>query len=405
MEEFSMRKYLLAFLVVMLPLTANIALAGDDDGEKAPKEWTFLIFLNGNNDLDRFGAMDINELEKFGSDKNINVVVQWASLANKDTRRLLVRQDNNPKKVTSPTVQKMPAVDMGDWRKLVEFVEWGVKNYPAKKYFVDIWNHGRGWYLKSNQHGPTRDISFDDNTGNAITTLQLGQAMEEIAKLIGHKLDIYGSDACLMGMAEIAEEMADNVEVFIGSEELEPGEGWPYDGLMKRWVVNPSASAAEVSKYLVEEYFASYSGGTQGTQSVTLSAYDLSKMDVFKKALSDFSGKILKLEAPDRQKIMDSFRSAQMFTFDDYRDVIDFLNIAEKAGIYGLKAPDFSSVRDAAQDMIIINKASDDYSRAFGLAMWMPSSASDYGANLEKYTQLKFDRATRWGDALKFLLQ
>ena len=46
----------------------------------AEKEWTYLVFMNGNNNLDSYGAMDINELESIGSTDKINVVVQWASL-------------------------------------------------------------------------------------------------------------------------------------------------------------------------------------------------------------------------------------------------------------------------------------------------------------------------------------
>ena len=37
-----------------LPANANVAM----------KEWTFLTFLNGNNNLDSYGAYNINEMEK-----------------------------------------------------------------------------------------------------------------------------------------------------------------------------------------------------------------------------------------------------------------------------------------------------------------------------------------------------
>src|SRR5207249_497818 len=97
--------------------------------------------------------------------------------------------------------------------------------------------------------------------GNHITTLQLGQAIQEVSKAIGHKLDVYGSDACLMSMVEVAGEMSKSVDTFVGSEEVEPGEGWPYVTLLKRWSANPKSTPAQVGKILAEEYVKAYSTG------------------------------------------------------------------------------------------------------------------------------------------------
>jgi len=77
-----------------------------------------------------------------------------------------------------------------------------------------------------------------------ITTKQLGQALKESAAIIGHPVDVYGSDACLMAMAEVAHEMADSVNVYVGSQEVEPGAGWPYGDFLKLWTAKPTATAA-----------------------------------------------------------------------------------------------------------------------------------------------------------------
>ncbi len=275
-----MRKYQVLFAAFVLVFTVPLFLQSPAKAEEGNgvKDWTFLVFLNGKNSLDSFGALDINEMEKVGSTDKINVLVQWASTSNHKTQRLYVQKDNDPNRVTSPVVQDMGSVDMGDWRSLVEFVQWGVANYPAKHYFIDVWDHGSGWHLNSGGFSP-RDISWDDDTGHFMTTKQLGQALAEAAKAIGHKVDLYGSDACLMGMAEVAGEMSNSVEFSVGSEETEPGEGWPYDGLLSRWSALPTASASDVAKILTTEYVKSYQGGSQGKSEVTFSAFDLSKLN------------------------------------------------------------------------------------------------------------------------------
>src|SRR4051812_33685323 len=79
----------------------------------AEKEWTFLLFLNGNNNLDSFGKLNINQMEKVGSSDQVNLVVQWASKANHGTKRLYVQKDDNASQVTSPIVQDMGQIDMG----------------------------------------------------------------------------------------------------------------------------------------------------------------------------------------------------------------------------------------------------------------------------------------------------
>ena len=173
--------------------------------DAAQKEWTVLVFLNGNNNLDSFGAVNINQMEKVGSTPDINIVVQWASYASDRTKRLYIQKGNGTSAVTSPVVEDFPRVDMGDVKTLNDFIAWGIQKYPAKHYFIDVWDHGGGWH-----RGTLRpyDISLDEFTGHLITTKQLGQAMAQAAGLIGHKVDIYGSDACMMAMAEVATEIS-----------------------------------------------------------------------------------------------------------------------------------------------------------------------------------------------------
>src|SRR5687768_5808271 len=83
MEE-PMRNLLVVLSCVLLSLSQ--ANASDK------KEWTFLIFLNGNNNLDRYGTLNLNQIEKVGSTDKINVVVQWASYSTGTVKRLYMTQ-------------------------------------------------------------------------------------------------------------------------------------------------------------------------------------------------------------------------------------------------------------------------------------------------------------------------
>lgn len=368
----------------------------------AQKEWTFLLFLNGHNNLDSFGAFNINQMEEVGSNDQINMVVQWASLKNKQTKRLYVTRDQDTDNVTSKAIETMDPVDMGDYNQLIEFVRWGVQKYPAKRYMIAVWNHGNGWHLTKNGQMNARDISYDDLTDNKITTEQLGIAMAKAAEIIGHKVDIYGSDACLMAMAEVAAEMKDSVQYFVGSQETEPGFGWPYSTWMKRWVNDSTPTAAEVSTYLTQEYKKAYSGGIYGNQDVTLSAWRMDKFEAFETAMKSFNTALTNLSPTELNLAKDVVLETQEFYSSDYKDIYDF---AMKLGMArtGVDVGILSGVKEAVSALVIDNQASAYYTGAFGVSVWMPIHAWELNEHKARYENLKFNQATGWLNFLSSL--
>jgi len=368
----------------------------------AQKEWTMLVFLNGNNNLDPYGTTNLKQMETIGSTGDINVVVQWASAASNRTKRMLV-QKSTGSGVTSPTVQELPRVDMGDYRQLIDFVRWGVQNYPAKHYFIDIWNHGGGWHRwGGGMLLAPLDISIDQFTGHSINTPQLGMAMAEAAKIIGHKVDLYASDACLMAMAEVAYELSNSVEVFAGSEEEEPGRGWPYDRLLKRWSATPQATALEVGKLLTDEYTQSYIDQHDGE--VTYSVLDLSKIETLAGSLKAMGSAIAKLSPSDAKTIASAAAHSLRFDYlrgNDYVDIGDFVNQTQssRAGIIG--ADLLSQVASAIHNVVVSAKNTASYAKATGLSIWLPRYPSDQLS--PKYEELKFERATDWSSAISNL--
>ena len=389
------------------PITAAAALQSSHP--HITKDWTFLLFLNGNNNLASFGPTNIKQMENVGSSEKLNAVVEWANLPDTTTKRLYIEKSTDPTNVTSTVVQELPRVDMGDYHSLIDFVQWGVANYPAKHYFIAVWNHGSGWHnlmatstVKSPIH--SLDISFDDNSGHSITTAELGMAMAESAKIIGHKVDIYGSDACLMAMAEVADEMSDSVSYFAGSEETEPGLGWPYEPFFRRWESQQSASPSDVASILTEEYVKAYGGGANGSDQVTFSTFNLRQMANFNRAMSDFAKSVQTLSADDKTKLLAAAGNVQSFAYSDYADLGDFLNLLKQAGLSGIKAEGLQTLRDSMDQLVIANGDTPGYQKANGISFWLPTSADSFNSYKDVYQTLRFQKDTGWGDALNFLL-
>lgn len=367
------------------------------------RNWTFLIFINGKNNLSNMAIADIKEMEAVGSNDQVNVV-EWGDRTTGKTVRMLIKKSTNPNSITSPVLQDLGAVDMGNYENLNDFIEWGVRNFPADKYFIDVWDHGNGWHIShpSKLDAPD-DISYDDLTRNFIKTEQLGQSMARAAQLIGHRVDIYGSDACQMGMVEVADEMADSVRYFVGSEEDEPGPGWPYQALLATWQAIPDATPEQVAKILVSVYVTSYQTGTRRSE-VTMSAFDLLRLMPLDRAISDLANNIAQLNPTSRSQVLTIARNARRFHNVDYADLIDFLRSLLSARIPGVNPQLVLQAQISASSAVISNQVTQRYARAGGMSIWLPFYPSTYNLYFERYRNLQFNQNTNWINAVAAIL-
>ncbi len=409
-------------LVLLLGLSAA-AFAQDPAPPVTPlqpeKDWTLLVFLNGKSDLDSWGKSDVNEMEQVGSNERLNVVVQWGSLAQGKTQRLYVQKDEQPNQVTSPVIQDMGKVDMGDHRELTSFIEWGAAHYPAKKYFVAVWNHGTGWHDGGvgRRGGLMRlqpfDISFDYETGNRITTLQLGEALRKSSATLGRKIDILGTDACLMAMAEVAAEIADSSAILVGSQEVEPGAGWAYTPWLQAWSALQDSSPEEVSRLLVKTYVEHYRETMPSVSwKLQLSALDLSRIDSVIQAVASLTRETRTQGNVTLRKMHEAMKRTERYDYPDSRDLIDFTRQL-KALQVGVDTRSLDSIESAVREMVIANEVVNPATRASGLAIWLPTQKTSgtswsgphtFDRHAAKYRQLRFHRESGWGEALEQIL-
>src|SRR4029450_124940 len=84
-----------------------------------------------------------------------------------------------------------------------------------------------------------------------------------------------GMAACLMSTAEVSYQMRDAADFTVGSQEEEPGDGWPYHRILRALAATPYMSPRDLSKVIVREYVHSYGSDARITQS----AVDLGRID------------------------------------------------------------------------------------------------------------------------------
>jgi hypothetical protein len=258
----------------------------------ATSKWTVMVYMNGANDLSQFSKLNMNQIEQVaGNAANVRFVVQWKQVPSlgfpaefNGTRRYVAKLDNTDT-IASELVQDMGQnVDMGDPTTLNDFVQWSRTFYPANRYVLVIWNHGNGWLNRSPGNSPTRGVSYDDETGNFISTPELPGAIGN------NQLDIVAWDASLMQMVEVAHEIKDQAKFVVGSEESPPGEGYPYDLIFDKFRDTPDETSANLSKAFVDGMLAvpAYT-----SRKITQSVIDTTQLDPLVSSLSALADELI----------------------------------------------------------------------------------------------------------------
>ncbi len=167
----------------------------------AQAEWTVMVYMAADNNLDKLALRDINAMETASySSGKVNVIVQvdrsefgdW-----KTCRRYKIKQDSNTNAIGSPMLQDLGEINSGSAYRLRTFVEWAKQSYPANRYSLIIWGHGRGYKGFCSDYKDSGEMDFS-NAGNF--TLEMGK----VKTALGGKLQHMMFHNCFMGMWEAA---------------------------------------------------------------------------------------------------------------------------------------------------------------------------------------------------------
>jgi hypothetical protein len=324
------------------------------------------IHLNADNNLCSFAPKDMAELQTLDVSNNSNVIVSYDCDQVGDSKIIEVQGKEEidvSKKILG--LNAPSEFDMGSINFFKSTASKVFEEYPSNRRMIIIWNHGSGWNLMSEDF-LTKGVSYDDNSGSHFTTVQVGQAIKDIASL--YTIDIVGYDACLMQMAEVSYEYADFAKFTLASEDLEPGEGWDYKALVAALDKGNSISTEEFGKMIVDGFTKFYQN-----DKVTLSLIDNTKLSDLVKGLADI--------VPDLKK--------QIGMKKIVASVPGWTGSGKDLGIFLSKLPETytGKLRELYKDTIIYSGATQP---ATGLAIYLTSRPSAL------YKDLKFEKDTGW---------
>lgn len=288
-----------------------------------PKKWTVLVWSACDNDLYACCVNDIDKCER-GLPADVNVVAQVDHRLNPNpagphTVQRLELQKNSEPLLNSPVVQDFGDADMASPKNLSDFIQWGIKNYPAQNYWLVISDHGDSW----------KGASQDEGHHTWMSLPQVESALQDARAQTGRKLDLLSFDCCHMASIEVAHQLQDEARYMVASEEVMGYLGLPYEKLLGEV---GELDPAQVARRLVES-------STANPEDIpTFSALDLQKMPALSEAMTGLSHAIA-CSPLSGSELRQSVQETQAFW--EYRDVH---HLAEN-----LAAQPDPALREAAQ--------------------------------------------------------
>jgi hypothetical protein len=417
----------------------------------AGADWTVMVYLAGDNNLDGAGVADLREMKKVGSSAFVNVIAQFDRAGSRGTsKRFYLRKGTE---LPKDAVQDLGETDTGDPKVLCDFFRWGVKHYPARHYLLVIWNHGSGWddsNLYAN-HGDyfsgdpppivrkgvvmnaegsvarvqprkarpvamaqarsavrrahralfastvdtmvrSRAIAFDDQAKDFLDNMEIKRALGEMKKLLGRPLDLIGFDACLMAMLEVNYQIMATARYAVGSEEEEPGNGWPYDRILKALAKKPAMAPDELARTVVAQYAASYGAG----DGVTLAAVDLGQSDSLAAVVEKLGGSLLaRVGKQSDMTLLSAVRAkVQEYSapYDDYVDLVDLCDGLRRLLGDAAVTEACAAVKQAVGKMVLASAAKGSgVARSHGVSIYFPKHKV-----CALYAKLDFAKKNAW---------
>ena len=278
--------------------------------------WTFMIYLDGDNNLNTYADIDFAEMKSGAAsagNSSLKIVVLKDGAGDGDTLFYEIDSSGTAAIDTGFTVET--ELNMGDPQTLGDFLSYSAANYSADHYALILWNHGGGARFLETE-AVTRQICVDDTSLNdSLFIDELQQAITTgVSGINGGRLDLVGIDACVMATIETAYELRNLADYFVSSMASVSYDGWNYAGFFGSMdeLAAASPSAEELSILAVKTYAESTAFRTDQS----LSAVKTSGLEGLKSAVDELAAA---LYSADQQAVVELIRDASTHFYNyDY---------------------------------------------------------------------------------------
>ncbi len=332
---------------------------------RAQDEWTVMVYMDGDNNLEAAAITDFLEIAAVGSSATVNIIVLLDRTPGEDerygdwtnTRRGRVVKADTP---TATWGTSMGELNMGNPQTAVDFAEWCIDNYPANRYAFVFWDHGSGWRDTGGEiKEPYKSVCSDETDNDVLYMAEVTDALADI-ETAREEIDLVCFDACLMGMAEVAYAIREHASYMVGSSILVPNNGYPYDTLLADLVATPTMNAATLARTICDRYYDEYEGRT----------------------LASFS-------------LADGYHTTLASRVNTFAQALR----TQWNGRRGVCAAAAHGVIDIVDDIVLYERHGASWPDAKGLAVYFPEASANYNASYD-LASIPFSNDTAWNEFL-----
>ncbi|MFQ6016389.1 MAG: clostripain-related cysteine peptidase [Anaerolineae bacterium] len=288
------------------------------------KKWTVAVYMAGDDIPDFLGrtidsnvVLDLREMKRVGSTSEVNIVVQTDEAREQNCYRYFISKGED---LAADRIEMWRGdIDSGSPDTINHFIYWVARFFPAEHYFLVLWGHGRGHndedvYRATRSVGLTtstraarsiareikpnsgffsttrqklltnkaqvRGFGYDDTSRQFLDNVEMQGVIDYARQALEQKVDLLGFDACLMSGIEVCYQLRDSAQILIGSQMEEPGDGWPYDAVLKHLLNEPDISPTDLAQAVVAEYADHYADEVVTQSAVNLEAAQSTAMSV-----------------------------------------------------------------------------------------------------------------------------
>ena len=386
--------------------------APDNNGkvtEQKPKpyEWTVLLYMAGDNNLTEECVYALNEIkEGFNDNPRLKLIAQFDPAGARATTKRFELRSIGTSQLVDDKVWEARETDTGEPNNLLEFIRWGLSEYPADHNMVVLLGHGTG---------TDDDFLRDDNPQSSLSMLELQDVFAKLTQ-DGHTVDILGMDTCLMSMAEVCYEMfRKRVTYMIGSEGFAPNTGWPYRAIVSDLSdkISRDGSAApvdpkELATSIVDQYQKFYGPYRTGGISIDQSVLEVAQIEGVQQSMfslvrclkDEFEAGKLEYFQEEQNALILAHWEAQSYNGETFVDLYDFCERLSLRYPNDNVKQRCKQVQEAITRVVVkTNVSGAAFQFSFGLSIYFP-----WGKLSTNYGNLSFPKATNWIDFLQLYL-
>jgi len=369
-----MRKKTLLPFGLLLALMAQILLVTGASAAPTTAQWTFMMYICADNNLESSWAPNLAKLESIGSTASVHFVA-LVDLMSTQTVELIHIETGS-----YTVLATWPEQDMGDPTVAINFVNTVKSLYPASKYVLDFWDHGNGWDY----------FCIDDTANDWLDVPKLSQIMHSVGFI-----DIVGFDACDMAQAEVYYELVGHASYVVGSEESIPLVGWPYDTNAQDLVNNPGQDPRAYAAELVVNYGELYSS-LKGFGAETFSAIDVNQIPALTTAFTTWTATMQANLNQYKSKYAAALKgSKKMWATTYYVDMGDYMTRLLAQGVPATLVTDTQNVKTALTNAVIANWYGKKQSNIYGLTFYF-AKANLWPSARPYYLAVAWGQVTGW---------